>query len=79
MSDNEVNARVLRLGAGIPGAIVVLAIIKRDHEDELEHVLEKLEQKHITGSEIWLIYKRLCQQDILRFINYDFHAHQFST
>lgn len=60
--------RVLHTGNGNPGAITVLATVRRDFPDEFVFILDKLEQREIRGSDIWLIYKEECEQSIERFL-----------
>lgn len=71
MVDQE---KILYLANGIPGAIVVLAAIKRDHEDQLVSICENLATNDIRGSHIWNIFKNLCHEDIEQFLSFDFQC-----
>lgn len=71
MTEQE-QEKIIFLADGIPGAIVVLATIKRDHEQHLEFMINQLITHNIRGSNIWKIYKELCGQNIEKFLSFDF-------
>lgn len=68
------HERILYLSNGIPGAIVVLATIKRDHHDLFGLMCDRLVQYDIRGSDIWNIFKNLCDEDIDKFLKFDFYS-----
>lgn len=67
MSDNLLQ-RALRIGNGNPGAITVLATIHREFADEFVFILDKLEQREIRGSDVWLMFKKDADQKMERFL-----------
>jgi hypothetical protein len=71
--DKEKQDRILRIAAGNPGAIVALASVHNDFVDRLDDLMDVLEQLGITGSNVWLIYKK-CGQDASVFVEYPFSS-----
>ena len=62
------------LGKGNPGALTVLNKLIALPQETLNMILLKLENNHITVSDIWIIYKEKCKLDINLFILYDFDS-----
>lgn len=74
--DEKMQARILYAADGNPGAITVLGQIYFQHESEIERVLSALAERNLRGSDIWLIYKQKCQQEIEKFLAFDFSEYK---
>ena len=70
LENNEHVLNILDICKGNIGAISVMTLIMKNDYNNLEKVIKKLEEHKIYGSDIWVIYKDKCNQDIHLFINY---------
>lgn len=70
LTDTPITGMV-KMGDGVPGAIVILSAIFRDGEaidpqaalGGLHHIL-LMDDMGIYGSHIWILYKYICNQDL---------------
>jgi len=62
--------RFVLLSQGNSGALSVCKkLLDTQKKEIVDMILQQLEENHITGSDIWVIYKK-CKQDIDLFILY---------
>ena len=67
--NQEEKETIYRLSQGNPGAITVLANIKKTIPKEFyQHYLKIIDNKQIYSAKLWVLYKTICEQDILKTI-----------
>ena len=70
--DEEIKQRILSLAAGNPGAIKVLKEIHSStygDKEETDWFYTQLENAHIEGSQIWVLYSDVCHSHLDWFLN----------
>lgn len=63
--NQEEKETIFRLSQGNPGAISVLANIKKRCPMAFyPHYLKIIDNEQIYSSKLWVLYKKICEQDI---------------
>ena len=62
--DNEAISRVVKISSGIPGTISVFGQLYGGRYAEATPILDFCEKHGLTGSAIWVWYKRECEENL---------------
>lgn len=67
--ESDISKTIVNMCDGNPGALTVLIEVIKTLKEDVWLILCRLDDAEIYGPDIWLGYKDVCKQDIIRFID----------